>query len=391
MTYAQIYKLYASHFLTGLVFWYAIENVFQISIGLGAVGIGINIAFLTLFNVVFDIPSGVIADHWSRKYMLVIAAGALAVASIIYGSSSSLLVYLIGTLFYGVYFVAASGTFQAIIYDSLAELGREHEYSKIMGRAYALFLVGAGVGNIASGFIASSTTYQMAFYLTALSCIGNIIVMLLLREPSRHKQASDKNFVKHALQSGRIVFGTPLNRAIVVILALLMIIAVLLNDFGQLYISHYLNNLKMLGLLWALYAFSLAFGSFIAHYFAGRLWIALLMSSLPIVGMFLIDHPYTIGLIFVQAIGENIVVNRLETYIQSHAPSQVRATILSVISAFGRLIVIPTSIIMGWVISQGNIRDALWITVCAASAIILLGAAVHRFIATVRRTTGTTI
>lgn len=164
----QITKLYLSNFLTGLVFWYGIEKLFMTSIGIDAVGVGVATAIFLAFNLVFDIPSGILADRWSRKGMLFVSAVSLAICSVTLGLSNGLEMYIIGYLFYGMYVVSTSGTYQAIIYDSLYEEGRPEQYSKTMGQAYALFLVGAGVANIASGFIASHFSYSSAFFIIPL-------------------------------------------------------------------------------------------------------------------------------------------------------------------------------------------------------------------------------
>ncbi len=369
----EIHKLYLSNFLTGLVFWYAIENLFQLSIGMDGVGIGINIAVLTLFNILFDIPSGILADRWSRKYVLMVSTVALAVASTVYGLSNSLWMYLIGTVCYGVYFVSVSGTYQAITYDLLRGLRRSEEYSKIFGREFALFLVGAAVGNIASGFVVDHFSFQAAYFVTAISCVLNLILLATVREPSYHKTDDDVKFFAHAAVATKMIFDRQVLRCCVMIVALLMVIAVYLNDFGQLYITHYVSQVPMLGVLWAVYAIALAVGSFVAHYFSRHVWVAVLMSSLPVFGMVLIDHPYAIGFIFVQAIGENILVNRIETAVQYYTPSSIRATVLSVVSAIGRLVVIPVSIITGWSIVNHGVRHALWIPAVAALLILIIG------------------
>ena len=246
----EIHKLYLSNFLTGLVFWYAIENLFQLSIGMDGVGIGINIAVLTLFNILFDIPSGILADRWSRKYVLMVSTVALAVASTVYGLSNSLWMYLIGTVCYGVYFVSVSGTYQAITYDLLRGLRRSEEYSKIFGREFALFLVGAAVGNIASGFVVDHFSFQAAYFVTAISCVLNLILLATVREPSYHKTDDDVKFFAHAAVATKMIFDRQVLRCCVMIVALLMVIAVYLNDFGQLYITHYVSQVPMLGVLW---------------------------------------------------------------------------------------------------------------------------------------------
>jgi len=184
---SQIQKLYIKQFPDWISFWYGIEKLFMGSIGIDAIGIGVATSVFLAFNLIFDIPAGILADKWSRKGVLAISALGLAICSVLLGLSHGLLLYTAGEVFYGVYIVCASGTYSAIIYDSLHEEGRASQYSKIAGRAYALFLAGAGVANIASGFIAHQYGYTAAFFITVISCTLNLLLILSIREPVFHK------------------------------------------------------------------------------------------------------------------------------------------------------------------------------------------------------------
>ena len=64
---SQINKIYLSNFLTGLVFWYGIEKLFMLSIGITAYSVGTITALFIVVTLLLDIPSGMLADRWSRK------------------------------------------------------------------------------------------------------------------------------------------------------------------------------------------------------------------------------------------------------------------------------------------------------------------------------------
>ena len=183
MKLTQMQKVYISHVLTGLVFWYGIEKLFMQSIGINAFGIGLVSVLTLIITLFFDIPSGILADKWSRKGTLILSAISLATSSFILGTSNNLSMYLLGAVFYGFYIVCTSGTYQAVIYDSLKEEGRAGDFSKVFGRAHALFLVSAGVANIFSGFLASALDFRFTFYITIVSCLLNILILLSLHEP----------------------------------------------------------------------------------------------------------------------------------------------------------------------------------------------------------------
>jgi MFS family permease len=350
----QIQKIYLSNFLTGLVFWYGIEKLFMRSIGISAIGIGAATAALTVFLVIFDIPAGVLADKWSRKGVLVISTVALATASLIGGLSHGLVLYVLADLFFGLYVVTSSGTYQAIIYDSLHEEHRSDQYSKINGKIYALFLVGAGVGDVASGFLAHRFGFRASYLLTIIPCLLNAAVILTLQEPKFHKSLGKEKLLHQIGKATLAVSKVKLARILAVVFTLFAVIELFKLEFGQLYMFRYVTATQAIGILWAVYSFSMALGSVIAHRFRTRLNTLIICSVLPLVLMSVIDNRFSLVLFMVQAIASAALLNQIETRIQENTPSSVRASVLSVVSTFGRAVAVPASFMLGWLFKDYN-------------------------------------
>ena len=327
------------------------------SIGIDAVGIGAAAAVFLVFSLVFDIPAGILADKWSRKGTLAISAVALAVASVILGASHSLPLYMVGEIFYGLYFVCTSGTYHAMVYDILHEEGRTKEYSKVAGRAYALFLVGAGVANAAAGFIAGQFSFRTTFYITIVSCAVNILVIASIHEPKFHKAEKKERMLKQLKQASSAIFTVKLLQILAVVMTALAVGDLFVSEFGQLYMLRYVSTPQLIGLVWSVYAFAWAFGSFIAHHFRARLDILMVCAALPLVAMSFIDNWFGLVLLVVQVVAAAAMVNQIETRVQENTPSAVRTSVLSVLSAAGTAISIPASFMLGWLIREYN---ALW-------------------------------
>lgn len=358
----NIEKLYLSNFLTGLVFWYGIEQLFLQSIGINTILMAVNISVLALFNFIFDIPSGLLADKWSRKGTLMISAVALALSSLIYGLSTGIFTVLIATVLYGVYVVTTSGTYQAIMYDSLHEQKRSEQYSKYMGRAYALFLIGVTIGNVGSGYIADITSFQTTFFVTIISCLVNMTVIASLVEPKFHKPTDEKSVVRQLGTATMVIIKkTPL-MIMVAITALLGVIGVFTLDYGQIYMSRYVSEVEFIGLLWAVYSFALAAGNYFAHYFRNHLYMLVVLSVLPILGMTQFDSFISVCFIFIHAFGAAALANQIDTRIQEHTPSHLRASITSVIGQLSRIIAIPASFLYGWLIFNDGVLAAVWMS-----------------------------
>ena len=65
-------------------------------------------AYAALVPIV-EIPSGVIADRWSRRGVLMIAGLSLAVSTLVGGLSHNVPTYIAGAMVLGVYFAMYSG------------------------------------------------------------------------------------------------------------------------------------------------------------------------------------------------------------------------------------------------------------------------------------------
>lgn len=369
---SNVGKLYLSNFLTGLVFWYAIEQLFLQSIGINTILMAVNISVLALFNFIFDIPSGMLADKWSRKGTLMISAVALALSSVMYGVSTGIATVLLATVLYGVYVVTTSGTYQALMYDSLHEQNRSDQYSKYNGRAYALFLIGVTFANIASGYIADATSFQMNFFVTVISCLVNIAVIVSLVEPKFHKPTEDKSMVRQLGTATMIIARKAPLMIMVTITALLGVIGVFTFDYGQIYVSRYVSEVEYIGILWAVYAFALALGNYFAHYFRKHLYILVLLSVVPILGMTQFDSLVSIGFMFIHAFGAAALANQIDTRIQEHTPSHLRASITSVIGQLSRIIAIPASFLYGWLIFNDGVLAAVWMSAMVAFLIAVI-------------------
>lgn len=365
----NIHKLYMSNFLTGLIFWYGIEKLFMQSIGINAFGVGMVTATIIVFIVLFDIPAGLIADKWSRKGMLIISAIALAICSFILGRSTGLTMYILGALFYGLYVVSTSGTYGAIMYDILHAEGKAELYSKLHGKAYGLFLVGAGVANISSGFLAHYFSYSFAYYLSIASCLLNALVIATITEPTFHKTVNKERLLKQLGQASLMISKHHLLRTLTIVMISLAVAELFKLDFGQLYMLRYITEPQLIGILWAIYAFVMASGSFIAHRMRTRLHVLVIGASVPYVLMSFIDNAFSLVLFMVQVIATAALINQIETRIQENTQSAVRTSVMSVVSTIGRIITIPASFLLGWLIRDYN---ALWAVRFIATVLVAM-------------------
>jgi len=350
---ATILKLYLANFFMGLIFWYGIEKLFMQSIGLDAIQIGTIIAAVLGFNFLFDIPSGIVADRWSRKGVLILSIMAMILCCFILGNANGFIAYLIGySIFGGLFVVGTSGTSASIVYDTLHEHSESSSYSKIMGRTYAFYLAGIAVANVASGFLAQMFDFRATYFLTILSCVTAIAIIFTIKEPMFHKREQKERMLVQLGSATKTMVKSKMILTLAVILSALTIVQVFKNDFGQLYIWRYISEPELIGLLWAGGALSWATGNLIAHHFKTRLTVLMVITVLPLGIMSFIDNWFSLILFMIQQVAMGALFNQIETRVQDATPSAVRTSMLSVLSSLGRCVAVPASIFIGWIISR---------------------------------------
>jgi predicted MFS family arabinose efflux permease len=85
--------LYLATFLQNLALWVPIEKLFMTTIGFTSASIGVMASLYALVVPVLEVPSGVLADRWSRRGVLILGSLAATVSVVIGGFSQSVAVY----------------------------------------------------------------------------------------------------------------------------------------------------------------------------------------------------------------------------------------------------------------------------------------------------------
>ena len=340
--------LYAINFLIGFVLWYAIEKLYMVSIGLSAVDIGINAAVLYATVLIVDIPSGLLADRWSRKYTILLSTLMLIASTYIFSISTTLPMYLIGSVIFGLYWALSSGTYEATMYDSLVEHHRQRAYDKHQGRARGLFFIGIAASSILSGYIVNLVGLRETFVLSLIAPFLTLVPILLIHEPTHYKHEIDTRLALHIKRALRLIRAQP----VITQLAIFFIFEGLLhNTQGELGGLYYIGlGLSAVAMSWlgaGKWAAD-ALGQFLAPYIGQqRAWILL---PLGFVSYFLISViPGWGGVVafLVAAFLFSVAFNQAQATAQHITPSHIRATTLSLFNFGTNFLFIPLSFVFG--------------------------------------------
>jgi MFS family permease len=334
-------RLQLIYLFTGMMFFYGIEQLFlNRHTGSDSARGYITIAF-AVGLVLFDVPTGILADRLGRKFCMVASAITMIIALIVLGSSSSLLGYLVGTILFSLQMCLFNGATQAFLYDWLTDIKQAKLYARRQGTMYAWWLCGAAIANFASGFIAHKWGLRNAYFASILPSLGALVLIISLKEPAFEK-SSENVWYKHAHEAFTILrtHKTILEFTLFSVAATVVLLTIC--EFGQIYLLHFGISTITLGILWAIDAIFAASGRASAHVFQRRPktligLFCIALAAFEFAGQFMVG----IGLFWILYGLNEALANVAESEVQAHTPAHMRATMLSLMNCTSNTIAVP--------------------------------------------------
>jgi MFS family permease len=210
---SNIQKMYIVNFLHNLTFFGAISVPFFLEWGkINYTLIFFLQSWFMLWILIFEVPTGVIADKIGRKYSLIVSGFAISIAVLIYTSSPNFLIFLVGEFIFALGVALFSGADKALIYDTLKEMNEEKEAKYFFSR-YSISKILAIVLAMPAGSVIANamitpypTNLAFAFTLTAIPVFLGALFAFTLKEPKRRMpkeryftlaKQGIKHFAKH--------------------------------------------------------------------------------------------------------------------------------------------------------------------------------------------------
>ncbi len=178
----QISRLYLSSILGNLSLtgaWVAILA----ARGYSLVEIGFAETIFHITSLLLEIPSGVLADVFGRKKMLIVSTIMTMIGNIIMIFSSNLFLICASMIFQAASYNFLSGSGDALAYDSLKMVSCEAHYEKYASNQMIIYRLCGGISTLCAGF-ALLIGHRAAYSMDLVICIIQIGILTSLQEIS---------------------------------------------------------------------------------------------------------------------------------------------------------------------------------------------------------------
>ena len=372
----RLRPLHLAVLLQSSMFWAPVEKLFMTEIGFTAATVGVMAAAYAVVVPVVELPSGILADRWSRRGLLVLSSLALATCALLGGLSTGVAVYIASAVFLGVYFAMYSGTVDAVVYDTvLEETGSSDGFEQSIGRVRVVESVGLVSSSLVGGWLAGETSPRMMYLLSVPVAAASVLALLRFREPQLHKAGERASLRGHLA----LTYGTITRRGsllpIVTLAVLTALVVQVVFEFGPLWLVAMAAPAVVYGPYWAALVSTLGMGGLLAGRLRldrpGPLWaVVVLMTSSSLA--------LTVGAPLLVVTAAQVVLCLLLVVIGIHVtallhdavPSTIRSGVASGVSALTWIAFLPLALVVGVVIDRFGVGASGWVL---TGATVVLG------------------
>lgn len=352
----QLSKLYLSSIIGNLSLtgaWVAILA----ARGFSLVEIGIAETVFHITSIIFELPSGVMADVFGRKKMLMVSTVMQLIATVIMIMSNDLFMVCLSIAFHALTYNFASGTGDALAYDSMKLAKVESRFENFESNQLIIYRLCSGISTLCAGF-ALAIGYRLAYGASLITGAMQLAVLYTLHEVNVAPKDSSRStlnrifscfkesfiFLRSAKKALGLMFCNSLVGAADILLLFFLQAKLPEKGIPQWGLGFALLFMEMGGIV----------GSKLILRFpkVGYRIIFAVTSSLVLAGVFA-EHAtsYIIMALggFIAAVGDDALQVRTNAKLQNMFPSEQRATLTSVESFSFSVIMIVLSPLAGFV------------------------------------------
>jgi len=201
-----ITKYYLISFFSGLNFFSPFFVIFLNSIKLSPLQITIAIISAQISQFVFELPTGAIADRFSRKLSVLLGSVMFLIALLFFLFADCFLMIVIGEIFCGIALSLNSGAFDALVYDNMKHFKIENKFAEYRGMSWALKLAAISLSAFCASFIIENG-FSFLIIASILFVVIHGSILLTLKEYGMDNiRKINKNYTKLVKQTFSYLF-----------------------------------------------------------------------------------------------------------------------------------------------------------------------------------------
>ena len=345
---------YLHMFFRNVNFTHGIWILFLISRGSTYIEVGILEMIFHISSLVMEVPTGVIGDLYGRRTSRLLGILSYFIYIGIILMTNNMFFLVIAFIICGMSYTFESGSSDAMVYDSLKEIGKENSFMKVNGIKEVIYQTASVLVLLLTGWLLSDK-FQLNYILTIIMFLIAFFIIFLMKETKlphnlaglKFKQRMNEHFVK----TWKVITSSKRLTLLIIIGALLLAPVTSLFIWAQDYFTtNGYSNAWMLYFL-AIHSIASAIGGFMASWIERKFGERRMLIVIPMLlaVCFWLTLSAKIGFVGFIVVGflESIFYVVLIDYINRMIPSETRASVLSFLGMSFSMVMIFIFPVMG--------------------------------------------
>ncbi|MEN8906063.1 MAG: MFS transporter, partial [Clostridiales bacterium] len=339
----------------------AIERLFWSSRGMTIQDVVWIEIIYSIVIIILEIPTGYLADKFSRKNLIVIDGFLTVLEILILIYAYEFWQFSLAVIFSGIGHTLQSGSHNSLIYDTLKINNKEKLFETVIARIKIIDYSGIMLSGLLGSWVAIHKGYLSTYWLSLISLIIAFIVSLTLKEANSEKKIYKD--VRNNYSSDIIKFVLTNESLYLVTLVGIVLggVTIYLDEFWQLYFKYIGFSFEYNGYVIIIFSIVIIFANISSQYIKNKIGFSILLKLLPFICFILfIIISFTknwIGIVIISVIFyfSAVVEPMIYGYLHSKAIDRYRASIESVYSLIFRISVGIIGLPFGFISTKLNI------------------------------------
>jgi MFS family permease len=187
-------------------------------------------------SMVVEVPTGALADRYSRRNLLVIGECIRSLGYLSWLVWPTYWGYVLGFVLWGVGGTFDSGTFQALVYDELKGAGDERSYARVVGRAESLSLFVGLAATLLAAPVFRHFGFGMVLVTSVAACLAAGLAAASLPVKKRQEAVEGPSYGQIMRDAAREVARSPYLMRVIAFGILLTTLFGVLDEYEPLFL-----------------------------------------------------------------------------------------------------------------------------------------------------------
>lgn len=376
---------YSFTFLNNLNLLHALWMIWLALNGFSLLELGILEGVFHLTSFLMEVPTGAVADLWGRKQSRVLGRVFFLGSLLFLWFSDSLFFQALGFVLTAISYNLESGAGEALVYDSLAHLKREDEFTGIRGKKELIFQMASIIAFLAGGYLAVKS-YSIVFGTALAIGVLSVLNALLMEEPPI-KRSGERveggifrkiglSLFNQTRDSLLVIRKEPRIAYLILFSEGIFVFATTQYFYLQTWWKFEGYSEFYMGIVFAIQCLLAGMSAVAAPVLDRRFGALRLMKITPLLllvslwgcALFHLKAPFFI----LTGLFEGVLIVSISNYINALIPGEYRATILSYQSMVFSFLMILIFPVTGWVGDLHSLDLSFYVIAVTASAVYLL-------------------